>query len=50
MRPPGVKATKARGKKIVVEENALKEFQTMWSIKQHDLECAERVSEKKSFY
>ena len=49
-RPPGVKATKARGKKTVVEEDALKEFQTMWSIKQHDLECAEGVSEKKKSF
>lgn len=44
MRPPGVKAAKARGKKTVVKENALKEFQTMWSIKQHDLAMIERLS------
>ncbi|XP_013589317.1 PREDICTED: glutathione S-transferase T3-like [Brassica oleracea var. oleracea] len=46
MRPEGVKAAKARGKKTVVEENArkenaVKEFQSMVSLKQQDL--VERV-------
>ncbi|XP_048605764.1 glutathione S-transferase T3-like [Brassica napus] len=36
-RPPGVKSAKASGKKTVAEENAMKEFHTMWSIKQQDL-------------
>ncbi|KAG2313380.1 hypothetical protein Bca52824_024937 [Brassica carinata] len=44
MRPPGVKAAKARAKKTVVEENALKEFETMWSIKQQDLAMKDRLS------
>uniref|UniRef100_A0A0D3CBS8 No apical meristem-associated C-terminal domain-containing protein n=1 Tax=Brassica oleracea var. oleracea TaxID=109376 RepID=A0A0D3CBS8_BRAOL len=41
-RPPGVKASKARGKKPVAEEKAMKEFETMWS--QHDLAQKERLS------
>ncbi|CAG7871095.1 unnamed protein product, partial [Brassica rapa] len=32
-RPAGVKATKARDKKTMAEENALNEFQIMWAIK-----------------
>lgn len=40
--PPGVKAAKASGKKKVVEKNSLNEFQTMWTIKQHDLAAKER--------
>ncbi|KAG2328400.1 hypothetical protein Bca52824_011128 [Brassica carinata] len=43
-RPPGVKASKARDKKTVAEENAMKEFETMWSIKQHDLALKERLN------
>ncbi|KAL1209413.1 Glutathione S-transferase T3 [Cardamine amara subsp. amara] len=51
-RPPGVKASKAKGKKSVskattVEEegNALLEFQRMWDIKQKDLTMKEPLSE-----
>ncbi|KAF8104774.1 hypothetical protein N665_0168s0017 [Sinapis alba] len=43
-RPVGVKASKASGKKTMVEENALKEFQSMWTIKQQDLAMKERLS------
>ena len=44
VRPPGVKAVKAAGKKTVVEDNSLKKFKTMWTIKQHDLAMKERLS------
>ena len=43
-RPEGVKASKARGKKPVAEEKAMKEFETMWSIRQHDLAQKEHLS------
>ncbi|XP_013639267.1 PREDICTED: glutathione S-transferase T2-like [Brassica oleracea var. oleracea] len=42
--PPGVKATKASSKKKVVEENSLNGFQSMWTIKQHDLLIKEQLS------
>ncbi|WZZ55789.1 glutathione S-transferase T3-like [Brassica napus] len=42
-RPPGVKASKARGKKTD-EGKGLSEFQTMWSIRQKDLVMKERLS------
>ncbi|KAL0826762.1 hypothetical protein Bca101_050439 [Brassica carinata] len=42
-RPPGVKASMARGKKTV-EGKGLSEFQTMWSIKQQDLAMKEKLS------
>ncbi|KAG2316026.1 hypothetical protein Bca52824_019148 [Brassica carinata] len=45
-RPQGVKASKAGGKKTVVEENESK-FQSMWSIKQQDLAIKERLSKMK---
>ena len=49
MRLEGVKAAKARGKKTVVEENArkenaVKEFQSMVSLKQQDLVLKDRLS------
>ncbi|KAF8107822.1 hypothetical protein N665_0116s0029 [Sinapis alba] len=40
----GVKAAKASGKKTMVEEKALKEFESMWSIKQQDLAAKEKLS------
>lgn len=43
-RPVGVKAAKAAGKKPMVEEKALKEFESMWSIKQQDLAAKENLS------
>ncbi|KAF3591856.1 hypothetical protein DY000_02023263 [Brassica cretica] len=43
-RPPGVKAAKAWVKKTKVDEKGLSGFQTMWSIKQHDLAMKERLS------
>lgn len=43
-RPAGVKAAKARGKKTLVEENSLNDFQFMWDIKQMDLAQKERLS------
>ncbi|KAL0704468.1 hypothetical protein Bca4012_070893 [Brassica carinata] len=42
--PPSVKATKASSKKKVVEENSLNGFQSMWTIKQHDLLIKEQLS------
>ncbi|XP_013608002.1 PREDICTED: glutathione S-transferase T3-like [Brassica oleracea var. oleracea] len=42
--PPGVKASKARGKQTMGEEKAMKEFETMWSIRQQDLGIKERLS------
>ncbi|KAF3568134.1 hypothetical protein DY000_02015270 [Brassica cretica] len=46
-RPMGVKASKAHGKKPMVEGNELYEFQTMWRIKQHDLALKEKLSKMK---
>ncbi|XP_048611936.1 glutathione S-transferase T3-like [Brassica napus] len=43
-RPQGVKAAKASGKKPMVKEKWLNDFQTMWSIKQQDLVIKERLS------
>ncbi|KAF8097313.1 hypothetical protein N665_0291s0022 [Sinapis alba] len=43
-RPPGVKASKARAKKTPAEENAMKEFEYMWSIRQQSLAQKERLS------
>ncbi|KAG2283245.1 hypothetical protein Bca52824_054465 [Brassica carinata] len=43
-RPPGVKASKARGKNPQAEEKQLSDFQSMWSIKQNDLAMKERLS------
>ncbi|KAL1212580.1 Glutathione S-transferase T3 [Cardamine amara subsp. amara] len=43
-RPPGVKATKNRGKRPTVEGKALSEFHSMWSIKEKDLAMKERLS------
>ena len=43
-RPPGVKASKASGKKKVVDEKNLDEFETMWMIKQLDLAAKEKLS------
>ncbi|XP_013632521.1 PREDICTED: glutathione S-transferase T3-like [Brassica oleracea var. oleracea] len=42
--PAGVKASKARGKKTMREESAMNGFQSMWDIKQKDLEVKERLS------
>ena len=43
-RPAGVKASKASGKKNMVEEKALKEFESMWAIKQQDLAAKDKLS------
>ncbi|XP_013589468.1 PREDICTED: glutathione S-transferase T3-like [Brassica oleracea var. oleracea] len=43
-RPPGVKASKARGKNPQAEEKRLSDFQSLWSIKQNDLAMKERLS------
>ncbi|KAL1191392.1 Glutathione S-transferase T3 [Cardamine amara subsp. amara] len=44
-RPPGVKASKARGKKpMTPTSEKLSEFQTMWSIKEKDLAMKEKLS------
>ncbi|KAF8100748.1 hypothetical protein N665_0218s0086 [Sinapis alba] len=47
IRPPGVKAAKARGKKTMVEGKDLSDFQTMWDIKKEDLAIKERLSKMK---
>ncbi|XP_013694919.1 glutathione S-transferase T3-like [Brassica napus] len=47
IRPPGVKAAKARGKKTMVEGKDLSDFQSMWSIKKEDLVMKERLSKMK---
>ncbi|KAF8095013.1 hypothetical protein N665_0346s0010 [Sinapis alba] len=46
-RPIGVKAAKARGKKLKFEGKELSEFQTMWRIKQEDLTIKEKLSKMK---
>ncbi|XP_013751178.2 glutathione S-transferase T3-like [Brassica napus] len=43
-RPPGVKAAKASGKKKVVIEKNLDEFQSMWTIREKDIAAKERLS------
>ncbi|XP_013623966.1 PREDICTED: glutathione S-transferase T3-like [Brassica oleracea var. oleracea] len=46
-RPAGVKSSKARGKATVAEEALTNGFQSMWDIKQKDLEVKERLSKMK---
>ncbi|KAF2552918.1 hypothetical protein F2Q68_00036442 [Brassica cretica] len=46
-RPRGVKASKAGGKKAMVDGKELAKFQTMWTIKKQDLEIKERLSKMK---
>ncbi|WZZ85119.1 hypothetical protein YC2023_113698 [Brassica napus] len=46
-RPLGVKATKARGKKKMVDGKDLSEYQTMWVIRQQDIASKERLSKFK---
>lgn len=46
-RPMGVKAAKARGKKLKDEGKELSQFQTMWRIKQEDLATKEKLSKMK---
>ncbi|KAF2541329.1 hypothetical protein F2Q68_00032830 [Brassica cretica] len=43
-RPAGVKASKARGKGTMAEESVTNGFQSMWDIKQKDLEVKDRLS------
>ncbi|KAL0665348.1 hypothetical protein Bca4012_102186 [Brassica carinata] len=43
-RPPGVKASKARGKKPVVDGKVFSDFQNIWSLKKEDLAMKERLS------
>ncbi|KAL1223736.1 Glutathione S-transferase T3 [Cardamine amara subsp. amara] len=51
VRPPGVKATKAKVKrtasKTVDQQEKLLHFQTMWEIKQKDLALKDKLSDKK---
>ncbi|KAF8098184.1 hypothetical protein N665_0271s0004 [Sinapis alba] len=47
VRPPGVKAAKARGKKPMVEGKELSDFQVMWSMKKEDLALKEKLSKMK---
>ncbi|KAL0795694.1 hypothetical protein Bca101_067071 [Brassica carinata] len=45
-RPPGVKAAKgACGKRPIVDQQAVSEFQGMWSIKEKDLAAKERLKQ-----
>ncbi|XP_022562514.1 glutathione S-transferase T3-like [Brassica napus] len=46
-RPRGVKASKANGKKAMVDGKDFAKFQTMWTIKKQDLEIKERLSKMK---
>uniref|UniRef100_A0A0D3D637 No apical meristem-associated C-terminal domain-containing protein n=1 Tax=Brassica oleracea var. oleracea TaxID=109376 RepID=A0A0D3D637_BRAOL len=46
-RPPGVKASKGKGKKKMAEGKPLSEFQTMWNIKKEDLAMKEKLSKMK---
>ncbi|XP_022556449.1 glutathione S-transferase T3-like [Brassica napus] len=46
-RPPGVKASKAIGKKAVVDGKDVAKYQTMWTIRKQDLEIKERMSKMK---
>jgi len=46
-RPLGVKASKTRGKKPLVEGKEVAEFESMWSIKKQDLAFKERLSKMK---
>ena len=46
-RPLGVKASKARGKKPVVEAKVFSDFHNMWSAKKDDLAMKERLSKMK---
>jgi len=44
IRPPGVKAPKgASGKRTIVNQQSVSEFQGMWSIKEKDLAAKERL-------
>ncbi|KAF3519388.1 hypothetical protein DY000_02063008 [Brassica cretica] len=43
-RPPGVKASKASGKKTVDQEKQVKEFERIWTIKHKEMEAKERLS------
>ncbi|CAN6901438.1 unnamed protein product, partial [Brassica oleracea] len=43
-RPPGVKASKASGKKTVDQEKQVKEFERIWTIKQKEMEAKEHLS------
>ncbi|KAL0711413.1 hypothetical protein Bca4012_018391 [Brassica carinata] len=43
-RPPGVKAAKgAGGKRAIVDQQSVEEFQDMWSIKEKDIASKERL-------
>uniref|UniRef100_A0A0D2ZWA8 No apical meristem-associated C-terminal domain-containing protein n=1 Tax=Brassica oleracea var. oleracea TaxID=109376 RepID=A0A0D2ZWA8_BRAOL len=46
-RPRGVKASKANGKKAMVDGKDFAKFQTMWTTKKQDLEIKERLSKMK---
>ncbi|KAF8108899.1 hypothetical protein N665_0104s0210 [Sinapis alba] len=46
-RPPGVKASKASGKKAMHDGKDLSDFQTMWTMKKEDLVIKERLSKMK---
>ncbi|KAJ4917300.1 Uncharacterized protein Rs2_02850 [Raphanus sativus] len=46
-RPPGVKAAKARAKRLLVEEKEVVDFNNMWSIKKEDLAIKEKITKMK---
>ncbi|XP_024013982.1 glutathione S-transferase T2-like [Eutrema salsugineum] len=50
VRPPGVKASKANAKKslcVKPENKDMKEFSSMWEMKQKDLELKDKISDKR---
>ncbi|XP_024013590.1 glutathione S-transferase T3-like [Eutrema salsugineum] len=47
LRPPGVKAAKAKGKKFVLDANAVGHFQDMWSIKEKEFDRKEKEMDRK---
>ncbi|KAF3584465.1 hypothetical protein F2Q69_00026289 [Brassica cretica] len=47
IRPPGVKASKGFGKKIIANGKRLTEFHSLWSIRQEDIAAKERVTKMK---
>ncbi|KAG2269074.1 hypothetical protein Bca52824_063629 [Brassica carinata] len=43
-RPPGVKASKASGKKTFDPDKQVEEFERIWKIKQKEIDAKERLS------
>lgn len=47
IRPPGVKASKGFGKKMMAEGKKLTEFQSLWSIRKEDIAAKDKVAKMK---